>query len=86
MPNLAIARRTGRAAQFLAGFRLSDQISNAFRLGDPRSPSLKFVAGAGFEFASALAAVCTLHLLIWHLTCANVSDQVLTEVDIGSHP
>ena len=30
-----------------------DQISNAFRLGGPRPPSLKFVAGAGFEPATS---------------------------------
>jgi hypothetical protein len=30
-----------------------DQVSNSFRLGEPRSPSLKFVAGAGFEPASS---------------------------------
>jgi hypothetical protein len=30
-----------------------DQVSNAFRLGEPRSPSLKFVAGAGFEPATS---------------------------------
>jgi hypothetical protein len=35
MPVLAIAGPTVLAAEFLAGFWLSDQISNAFRLGDP---------------------------------------------------
>ena len=36
----------------LAGSWQSDH-SNAFRLGDQRSPSLKFVAGAGFEPATS---------------------------------
>jgi hypothetical protein len=38
-----MARRKGASTGDVAGFWRSDQISNAFRPGDPRSPSLKFV-------------------------------------------
>jgi len=40
MPFPALGLREGSSAEFLAGSWLSYQISNAFRLGDPRSPSL----------------------------------------------
>lgn len=46
-------RDLGAGARSIAGVWPLDQVSNAFRLGKPRSPSLKLSRGEGFEPATS---------------------------------